>query len=97
MSTPVTCACGREADPYYEEVDVGVGVQRFLAGWECPEHGGICGVCGSCRVADRVGYTHRSWCGEHPGEVITADAFEARTDEITDAVVLRFARDRCSS
>jgi hypothetical protein len=97
MSTPVTCACGREADPYYEEVDVGVGVQHFLTGWECPEHGGICGVCGSCGIADRVGYTHRSWCSEYPGEVITADAFEARTNEIADAVVRRFAEDRCSS
>ena len=61
---PVTCSCGREADPCYEEVDIGVGVQRFLNGWECYEHGGICGTCNGCGVADRVGCTHRSWCPE---------------------------------
>ena len=90
----VICSCGREADPYYEEVDIGVGIQRHLAGWECHEHGGICGVCVSCGVADRIGLTHRSWCNEHPGETITREDFEEVTDKIRDDIVKRFiARD----
>jgi hypothetical protein len=67
---PVMCACGREAQVYYEEIDIGVGVQRFHAGWECPEHGGICGVCGACGVAELPGFTHWSWCRESPGKTI---------------------------
>lgn len=90
VNPPVTCSCGREAEPHYEEVDIGVGVQQHLAGWGCPEHGGICGVCGSCGVADRPGYTHRSWCSEHAGEAITLESFEAETDRIANAVVARF-------
>jgi hypothetical protein len=90
MNLPVTCSCGREADPVYEEVDIGVGVQSFHAGWECAEHGGICGVCGSCGVADSVGYTHQSWCREHPNETITAETFEAETDKLRDDVLARF-------
>ena len=90
LNPPVTCSCGAEAEPYYEEVDIGVGVQRFLTGWECWEHGGICGVCGSCCIADRPGYTHRSWCREHPGETITVEGFDAETDRMRDAVVARF-------
>ena len=88
---PVTCSCGKKAEPCYEEVDIGVGVQQFLVGWECPEHGGICGVCPSCGVPDRPGYAHGSWCGERPGEVITAEAFDAETDRLRDAFVERFS------
>jgi hypothetical protein len=87
---PVVCSCGREAEPYYEEVDIGVGVQLFLTGWECHEHGGICGVCNSCGVADRIGYAHRTWCREHPGEIITEKSFAAETDALRDSVVERF-------
>jgi hypothetical protein len=90
MNPPVICPCGREADPYYEEVDIGVGVQRFHAGWECYEHGGLCGVCGSCGIAERPGYTHQSWCREHPSESITPEAFDAETDRLRDVVVERF-------
>lgn len=89
---PVTCACGREGAPCYEEVDIGVGVQRFQTGWECPEHGGICGTCNGCGIADRVGYTHESWCSKHPGETITAESFDAETDKIRDQVAVRFAK-----
>ena len=87
---PVRCACGREADPCYEDVDIGVGVQRFLTGWECLEHGGICGVCGSCGVPDKVGYTHRSWCRDRPSEEITPELYEEATNKIADEVVRRF-------
>jgi hypothetical protein len=90
MGDSVRCTCGRDADPVYEEVDIGVGVQQFLVAWECYEHGGICGVCYGCGVPERVGSTHRSWCSSHPGETITAEAFEAETDRIRDAVVSRF-------
>ncbi len=90
MNDPVTCACGKKAEPSYEEVDIGVGTQRFLVGWECLEHGGICGVCVSCGVADKIGYTHQSWCREHPGEAITIESFEAVTDKLRDAVIARF-------
>lgn len=90
-SPPVTCACGVEAVPYYEEVDIGVGVQRFHTGWECLEHGGICGVCGSCGIADRPGHAHQSWCRERPGETITLEAFDATTDAMRDEVVAHFS------
>ncbi len=90
QNPPVTCSCGRVADPYEEEVDIGVGVQRFLAGWECAEHGGICGVCFSCGVADRPDYTHQAWCREHPGKTITAESFEAETDKMRDDLLKRF-------
>ena len=90
MNPPVTCACGKAAVPFFEEVDIGVGVQKFQTGWECPEHGGICGVCRGCNVADRIGYTHEARCAEHPGETITVEAFEAETDKLRDQVVARF-------
>lgn len=90
MNPPVTCGCGKAAEPVCEEVDIGVGVQSFQTGWACPEHGGICGVCRSCGIADRPGYTHQSWCSAHPSETITAEAFEAETDKLRDEVVARF-------
>ena len=90
---PVTCpTCGREAEPVYEEVDIGVGIQRFHVAWECREHGGICGVCYGCGIPDRVGETHASWCKDHPGETITAKSFEAETDKLVEKVVEKFGR-----
>ena len=67
MNPTVTCACGAVAEPFEEEVDIGVGIQRFLTGWQCPDHGGICGVCYGCGTAEKIGYTHELWCKEHPG------------------------------
>lgn len=72
MNPPVTCACGAKAEPFEEEVDIGVGVQKFLTGWQCPEHGGICGGCPQCGVAEIIGRTHESWCSEKPDEMIAA-------------------------
>ena len=80
------------AEPSYEEVDIGVGVQKHLVGWECPEHGGLCGVCSSCGVAEKVGYTHQVWCLDKPRITITAEAFDAETDKLRDEVVARFTR-----
>jgi hypothetical protein len=90
MNPPVKCSCGREAEPFEEEVDIGVGIQKFLTGWQCSEHGGICGVCGQCGVAEKIGYTHASWCSEKPGLTITAESFEAETDKLVEKVVERF-------
>ena len=90
---PVTCpTCSREAEPVYEEVDIGVGIQRCHVAWECCEHGGICGVCYGCGIPDRVGETHASWCSEKPGLTITADSFEAETDKLVEKVVEKFGR-----
>lgn len=88
----VKCHCGREADPVYEEVDIGVGIQKFLVAWECPEHGGICGTCNGCGIPDRVGETHAKWCQEKPGVTITAESFDAETDKIANEVMARFKR-----
>ena len=52
MNPTVTCACGAIAEPFEEEVDIGVG---------------ICGVCYGCGTAEKIGYTHELWCKEHPG------------------------------
>ena len=90
MNPTVTCACGAVAEPFEEEVDIGVGIQRFLTGWQCPDHGGICGVCYGCGTAEKIGYTHELWCKEHPGVTITAESFEAETDKIVEKVVDRF-------
>ena len=90
MNPTVTCACGAVAEPFAEEVDIGVGIQRFLTGWQCPDHGGICGVCYGCGTAEKIGYTHELWCKEHPGVTITAESFEAETDKIVEKVVERF-------
>lgn len=92
MNSPVTCGCGREAEPCYEEVDIGVGVQKHLVGWECSHHGGICGVCAGCGVPDKIGYVHEPWCSESPGETITVDVFEVETNRLRDKVVERFGR-----
>ena len=75
MNPTVTCACGAIAEPFEEEVDIGVG---------------ICGVCYGCGTAEKIGYTHELWCKEHPGVTITAESFEAETDKIVEKVVERF-------
>lgn len=90
MNPRVVCPCGVEGEPTFEEVDIGVGVQQFQSGWECPLHGGLCGVCGSCGCADRPGHTHEKWCSERPGVAITIESFEAETDELANRVVDRF-------
>jgi hypothetical protein len=59
---PLCPDCKRELDPVYEEVDIGVGVQTFLTGYECYEHGGICGVCNGCNAPQLEGHACRPWC-----------------------------------
>lgn len=54
--------CGKPLDPVHEEVDIEVGVQTFLTGYECPEHGGICGVCYGCNKPNLPRYEHYDWC-----------------------------------
>ena len=47
-----------------DEVDIGVGIQTFVTGWECEEHGTICGLCSGCGIACVDGAEHREWCPE---------------------------------
>jgi len=42
-----------------EEVDIGVGIQKFITGWDC-ERCGQMGACTSCGIA--IGTEHRRWC-----------------------------------
>ena len=56
------CACGAPMTELVEEVDIGVGVQRHIRGYECPACGeqiALRDCCGSV-----VGAAHRSWCEE---------------------------------
>lgn len=85
-----TCACGREGVPVYDEVDIGVGVQKHLVAFECLIHGGICGVAGCCGVLDRIGERHAVWCPTTPSKEITAESFDAETDKLAAKVVERF-------
>jgi hypothetical protein len=53
--------CGCEAEELAEEVDIGVGVQRFVTGLDCS----ACGLipnCDCCGVLLREGATHYPWC-----------------------------------
>lgn len=60
--TPKCPICRRAGDVAYEEVDIGVGIQKFAIGWDCPEHGPICGACFGCGVPMVEGVEHYSWC-----------------------------------
>ena len=43
-----------------EEVDIGVGVQKHLLGWECCECGLAIAACAQCGSPE--GERHLSWC-----------------------------------
>lgn len=64
---PACAVCGK-SEEVYEEVDIGVGIQRFLVALECPEHGGICGFCNGCGVPSldnrpcREPWMENPWC-----------------------------------
>lgn len=59
MKCPV-CAT-EDAVECAEEVDIGVGVQKFVWGYDCPKCGEIpvCSECGAC--GDQPG-DHFQWC-----------------------------------
>lgn len=42
-----------------DEVDIGVGVQRFVFGYDCP----VCGQLPVCRTCGGIGDEHTKWCG----------------------------------
>lgn len=66
MSTP-THQCPRCAAPchgMYEEVDIGVGVQRHFVGWECDACEEYTTACNTCGVAVLGDVAHKSWCSE---------------------------------
>jgi hypothetical protein len=46
-----------------DEVDIGVGVQKFVFGYECQQCGPIV-VCRSCGAPDFQ--PHAKWCAEFP-------------------------------
>ena len=61
MRDLVSCPkCGLpEAVLVEEEVDIGVGIQKFTVGWECDQCGQLT-ACTGCGVA--LGTEHREWC-----------------------------------
>ena len=61
--TTVSCPeCGAVTEATYDEVDVGVGIQRFLTGYDCPACGPVVGVCWGCGTAKVDGRACASWC-----------------------------------
>jgi hypothetical protein len=58
VSCPV---CHGPTYEHAEEVDIGVGVQRFIVGYECQTCGSF-PVCNSCGVIEFPGKEHHYWC-----------------------------------
>lgn len=48
-----------------EEVDIGVGVQRHVTGWECLECGSAIAACPHCGRPEGEG--HAAWCADALG------------------------------
>jgi hypothetical protein len=46
------------AEEIVEEVDIGVGIQRFVTGWAC----GDCGLIATCNGCGRPEPDHAKWC-----------------------------------
>lgn len=42
-----------------DEVDIGVGTQKHVLGWECPKCGGQFMVCENCGA---LAPNHEAWC-----------------------------------
>lgn len=62
MAIPPTIECpkcGAPATEIAEEADIGVGVQRFVLGIDCP-HCGQIALCPWCGVVE--GEPHRKYC-----------------------------------
>lgn len=51
------------AEECAEEVDIGVGTQRFVYGYECV----ICGQLVVCRTCGGVDTDHSTWCADVKG------------------------------
>ena len=53
--------CGkRQATEQAEEVDIGVGIQRHVYGYECPD----CGLLVKCDNCGGIDNDHMKWCKE---------------------------------
>jgi uncharacterized Zn finger protein len=52
--------CGGPAETIHEEVDIGVGAQRFPIGWFCEK----CGDLAACPKCGAVEPDHFVWCQE---------------------------------
>lgn len=60
MSVPFTCPVCRTpgATQVEEEVDIGVGIQKFVTGIECPK----CGQIPICAICGAPNNKHYKWC-----------------------------------
>jgi predicted RNA-binding Zn-ribbon protein involved in translation (DUF1610 family) len=57
--------CKTPAVPEYLEVDIGVGVQRWLEGVDCPKCGQV-GVCKDCRAHDEQEHAEHCYTWGQP-------------------------------
>ncbi len=57
--------CGLEMSEVAEEVDIGVGTQRFVVALHCETCDDGVSLCGSCAAPDDE--PHREWCGDPKG------------------------------
>ena len=62
MNCPV-CNLG-DVEECADEVDIGVGVQRFVWGYSCKNCGEI-PVCRECGALGKDAKEHFSWCGQN--------------------------------
>lgn len=53
--------CNALAEEVSEEIDIGVGVQKFVTGWECPQCGPIA-IRNCCGTVELAGHPHATWC-----------------------------------
>lgn len=62
MTTNITCpVCSTVLEPVYDDVDIGVGLQRFLAFYECSNCGQL-PICYGCHVVEAGDWKHETWC-----------------------------------
>lgn len=55
------------AEELADEVDIGVGIQKHVYGYECLQCGQL-SVCPHCGVLEMEnGSPHRAWCQDAPG------------------------------
>jgi hypothetical protein len=55
------CPCGNEEMiEISEDIDIGVGTQHHVIGWECDKCGAGFGICNECGEVDFMG--HSDWC-----------------------------------
>lgn len=83
--------CGGPGEAIYEEVDIGVGVQRFCIGFECAGCQQRVATCHECGTP-LDGREHAVWCGELRGPArVTVPLEPGQT--LGNAIVKRCAPD----